>query len=417
MEPVSADQLAALVREARTRWHVPAMVAAVWTPGSEAVAADGVYELGGGRHVTPATQFRVASITKPFVATLALSLVQDGLLDLDEPPPRTRARATVRQLLGNVGGLKSEWDDRPDVGEGDEALLRLAQLEPPVLPFAPGELFSYANAGFWLVGAACAAVTGATFEEAMRRRVLEPLGLAATAFEAAEPATGHEQVEPNGDEHRSVVDAYPRSRRPSGGLWSNAGDLISFARHHLGGPGPLTDESRAEMQRPLAQGPGFEYGLGWFLSRRGGGRSVEHPGSAFGFQSLLVLVPDERFAFAALTSSSRGSLAIDDVLRELGLAAQEPEPVLLTAEELAPFAGRYRAFAFEVEIAAADGGLIVTETTTNALTGAVSRAPGARARPVGEREFEIVEGDARGDRFDFPRDDLVRFAAVALRVD
>jgi CubicO group peptidase (beta-lactamase class C family) len=410
MEPVSRDQLHQLVADARARWEVPGMAVAVCADGSETTAADGVQELASGRRTAAETRFRIASVTKPFVATLALTLVQDGLLALEEPPPGVKTRATVRQLLGNVGGLKSEWDDRPEFGEGDDALARLAEHEPPLLPLEPGELFSYANTGFWLVGAACAALVGTTFEEALRARVLEPLGLASTGFEKTDGATGYDAGEP-------VEDLYPRARRPSGGLWSTVGDLLRFARHHLGATGPLTAESRAQMQRPLASGPGFEYGLGWFLKRRDGSRSVEHPGSAFGFQSLLVLITDEQWAFAALTNSSRGSGAIGDVLRELGGGVEEPETVELRHEQLQALAGRYQAFGFEVEIVAGDGALRVAETMTNPLTGAVRRLPAVRARPLSEREFVIVEGDDRGDRFDFPRDGLVRFPAIAVRVE
>jgi CubicO group peptidase (beta-lactamase class C family) len=259
-----------------------------------------------------------------------------------------------------------------------------------------------------LVGAACAAAIGTTFEDAMRERVLEPLGLAATSFAASEHATGHVSGEP-------VADRYPRSRRPSGGLWSTVDDLLTFAHHHLGAPGPLSDASRAEMQRPLSRGPGFEYGLGWFLARRGGSRSVEHPGSAFGFQSRLVLLPDEGWAFAGLTNSDRGSLAIEGILRSLGRGVEDPPTVELDAKQLQAFAGRYRAAGFEVAVAADECGLRIVETLTNPLTGEVAHSPAVRALPVAEREFVIVEGDDRGDRFDFPRDGLLRLSAIAVR--
>lgn len=418
MEPVSPDQLASWVREARRRWHVPGTAVAVRTPDSLVTSADGVYDLGGERPVTPDTVFRVASITKPFVATLAMTLVQDDLLALDEPLPGSRARATLRQLLGNAGGLASDWSERPDFGDDVDALARLAAAEPPLLPFEPGELFSYANPGFWLAGAAAAAATGTTFEAAMQRRVLGPLSLASTGFSAADPARGHEQVAPGSDEHLPVDDSYPRARRPSGGLWSTVGDLIRFAEHHLGGPGPLSAGSLAEMQAPVSAGHGFEYGLGWFLTQRAGHRSVEHTGSAFGYQSHLLLVPDEGIAVAALTNSSRGSAAIDDVHRALGLAPGEPQPHALTPAQLTAFAGRYRAVGYELEVAVDGGGLRVTETSIDARTGDTIRHPSLHARPIGEREFEIVdEGEQRGERFDFPLDGTVRMHAVALRVE
>src|SRR5919201_6940581 len=320
MERVSGDLLAEWTAEARERWHVPGMATGLLQDGETVFAADGVLELGGDEPVSPGTHFRIASVTKPFVCTLAMTLVQDGLLSLDEPPPGAWTEATVRQLLSHQGGLAIEWPGDVDDAVDDAALLRLAEREPELLPVGPGELFSYCNTGYWFVGAAIARLTGGTFEEAMGQRVLEPLGLRATSFEAGPAATGHDQVAPGADEHRISEGPYPRVRRPSGGLWSTVGDLLRFGAHHLGGPGPLTADSIAEMQRQLISVPGGAYGLGWFLFRG----AVEHPGSAAGFQSLLLLVPDERVAFAALANSSRGQGAIRDVRERLGLGRASP---------------------------------------------------------------------------------------------
>src|SRR5688572_7550755 len=94
----------------------------------------------------PGTTFRIASITKPFTATLA-SLV----LDLDEPLETPAGPATPRQLLSHSAGLHSEAAEpfAPD-SPLDEALSR-AELRAFG---APGKLYAYSNAGFWLVGRA-----------------------------------------------------------------------------------------------------------------------------------------------------------------------------------------------------------------------------------------------------------------------
>jgi CubicO group peptidase (beta-lactamase class C family) len=347
-----------------------------------------------------------------------LTLVQEGLLALDEPPPGTRVRATVRQLLSHQGALAHEWPTPLDeLGEDDDALLRLAEGEPELLPIEPGQLFSYANAGFWLVGAASARRAGASFEEAMRGRVLEPLGLDATAFTATGAARGHNQLEPGSDEHRTVDDRYPRVRHPSGGLWSSVGDLLRFAAHHLGGPGPLTRKSIAEMQRPHVARPGGASGLGWTLSETRGRTTVEHAGSAAGYQSLLLLVPDERLAFVGLTNSSRGAAAIRDVLAHLDLAPVTPPDVPLPLDSLAAFAGRYAGQGVELEFVPEDGHLRIELAEFDPFSGETERYPSVRARAVGEREFEIVDGEWRGQRFDFPRDGFVCMGTLAARVE
>ena len=417
IEPVSSDQLAAWAEEARERWSVPGIAVGVLRGGVVVTAAAGVRELGGDAAVSPADVFRIASISKPFVATLVMSLAQDGLLSLDEPPPGTRVAATIRQLLSHQAGLACEWPTPlDDAGDDDAALLRLAAEEPRLLPVGPGELFSYSNVGFWLVGAAAARADGKTFEEAMRKRVLEPIGLETTGYDAERPVPGHNQIVPGGDEHRRIEDRYPRVRRPSGGLWSSVGDLLRFASHHLGAAGPLSVESAREMRRPIVAGPGYELGLGWFLTERAGHAAAEHDGAAAGYQSLLLLVPDEQLAFAALTNSSRGRAAIRDILDRLGLSRPAAEDVPLAPEDLAAFAGRYEAPGVRIELVPEDGHLRLAYSERDPFTREVLAFPPMRVRPVGEREFEIVEGEWREQRLGFPREDLVCFGVLAQRV-
>ena len=401
MQRVSAEQLGEVAAEARERWSVPGLAVGVLRDGEIVMAADGQRELGRPEPVTPETVFRIASITKPFTATLAMTLVQEGQLALDEPPPGTHIEATVRQLLSHQGGLGAEWPEPLD----DSGLLELTEGEPERLPVPAGELFSYCNSGFWFVAAGIARTLGVSFEDAMRTRVIEPLGLTSTGFEADDPSRGHEQIEPGGDEHAPAGTWYPRGRTASGGLWSSVPDLLRFAEHHLGAPGPLTKPSVAEMQRAFSRGPGFQYGLGWFLKRRQGHNAVEHPGSVLGFQSLLMLVPDERVAFASLANSSRGFAAIRDIVHAIGLG--EDETPTVESADLARFAGRYRGQEGMVELTHGNGFLRVERTEIDPFSQEAVVLPAVRARPIGEREFEIVDGEWRGERFDFPRPGFV----------
>lgn len=416
MERVSAQQLAEWAAEARERWSVPGLAIGVLQDGAVVSAAVGGPELGRPEPVSPDTVFRIASITKAFTATLAMTLVQERLLALDEPPPEAPVEGTIRQLLSHQGGLASEWPEPLDsVGEDDHALLELTEREPARLPVGPGELFSYCNVGFWFIAAAIARTLGTSFEEALRTRVLEPLGLRSTGFDTQGAARGHIQVEKGATEHAPAEIRYPRVRRPGGGLLSSVGDLLRFAEHHLGGPGPLTAESIAEMQRPLSTGPGFRYGLGWFLWETRGGPAVGHPGSLLGYESLLRLVPGEGLAVAALSNSSRGYAAIRDLMRELGL--DEGEPPDAAVEDLTAFAGRYQAQDLELELVPEDGLLRVERMEIDPFTAEKHAYPSVRARPVGEREFQILDGEWRGDRLDFPRPGLVRLGYLATRVE
>jgi CubicO group peptidase (beta-lactamase class C family) len=380
MKPVSSDELADWAGEARERWNIPAIAIGLLRDGATVTASVGA---------APDDVFRIASITKPFVATLA-----HELLDLDAPPPGTRVAATVRQLLSHQGGLACEWPGSlEEFGDDDEALLRVAAGEPRLLPFGPGELFSYSNVGFWLVGAAIAQSCGTTFEEAMHTQVLDPLALGSTGFETESPVPGYVQVAPGADEHRRFDGGYPRVRRPSGGLLSSVGDLLRFAESQF---------ERRDLQRSLVSGPGFEHGLGWFLRKRAGRRSVEHPGSAAGYQSLLLLIPEEA--------------AITDLLDRLGLATDTPEEVPLTSEQLGEFVGRYEAPGARLELSRDANGLRLDYSEKDPFRREWDAYPPIRLRAVSEREFELVDGEWRGQWLGFPREDVVSFGVVAQRV-
>jgi CubicO group peptidase (beta-lactamase class C family) len=416
MGRVTAQELAQWTAEARKNWSIPGIVVGLLQDGEPAVVADGVCSLGSDEQVTPETAFRVASITKPFTTTLAMTLVEDGLLALDAPPPGSPVEATIGQLLSHQGGLASEWPEAyKDLAAHEEGLERIIEGDPPRLPIGPGELFSYCNVGYRLVGAAAARAAGLTFHDAMRSRVIEPLGLRATGSEPLRAARGHDQVEPGSDEHVVVDHPNPRARTPSGGLWSTVDDLLRFAKHHLGGPGPLSRASIEEMQQPQIGTPGGSYGLGWFLRHSAGRRIVEHPGSAAGFQSLLFLVPDEGLAFAALTNSGRGSVAIRELLERLELEAPADSDLSLTTEELTRFAGIYSGNGVEVDVVPDHGHLSLRLTSYDPFSGESTPFPPVLARPVGEREFEIVESEWRGDRLTFPRDGFVCVGVLAAR--
>lgn len=244
---------------------VPGLALGLLRGGEAETFADGVASLEEGAPVTPETSFRIASITKPFTATLAMTLAEDGRLPLDEP---ISGDLTPRLLLGHRSGLACEWP-RPlaDYGDGDDALERLARDEPAPGPEGSRGVFSYCNAGYWLVAAAAARALGTTYENALEERVLEPLGFESTGFEPRGPAAlGHVQS-PGSAEARAVRGSYPRVRRPSGGLWSTVGDLLRFAAHHLGGPGPLSSDSARAMWAAEADVAGGGYGLGWGTRR------------------------------------------------------------------------------------------------------------------------------------------------------
>jgi CubicO group peptidase (beta-lactamase class C family) len=319
----------------------------------------GVRDLGTGAPVTSETMFHLASVSKPFVATaiVMLATARDGsraALDLDAPitdwvPELTLAdgregEVTARGLLAHASGL-------PDVSEygwhdpqlGDDALSEFARsLSTWRLQSEPGSMFSYSNAGYELLGLLLSRVTGTTFEDAMRKRVLAPVGMPASTFLRAEvpaelaasPHVGMPLSVPEG--------AYPYTRRhaPSSTLHSNVIDLCRWMVAHL----QPADVALAGSEEPWARldpalldlmwTPVIAIGdppwdeaqaLGWAVGSYRGHRTLSHSGADPGFGSRLVLVPQWRAGVVVLANSNTVPTS-DLVSAALDLALADPAP-------------------------------------------------------------------------------------------
>ncbi len=378
--------LAEIVRAARARTGVPGVAAGLLSDGWLELAADGELELGRGEPVTSETPFRIASVSKMFTASLAVSC-----LDLDEP---VLGVASARALLSHTAGLRQE------------------SAEP--LPEPASGLWSYSNAGYWAVGEACARACGDSFASAMRARILDPLGLGDTGYEEpAQPARGHVQEGETG--HLPVpVDVYPVERYPSGGIWSTVGDLLRFAEHQLGGPGPLGEADRAALRQPQAEALGGAYALGlWVRELEGGRIALDHEGSVGGYQTLLLLVPEERLALAVLTNSWRGSGLIRRVVQALGLVPSTglPHGEERPGEELV---GHYALDSSEAHVEQGPDGLRVREFEVDPVTGASLASPAYPATRLGGDLFGLAGGLLMTHRVDFPRPGVARVGWIAL---
>jgi CubicO group peptidase (beta-lactamase class C family) len=356
------------VREAQDRTGVPGVVAGLWRDGAITFAAEGRLALGRDEPVQEDTPFRIASITKSFTATLT-----SRCMPLDEP---------VCRLLSHTAGLRCE------------------SAEP--LPASAAGLFSYSNAGYWRAGAACAEACRTPFEEAMRSRVLEPSGLEASGFdERPRPARGHVQ---EGESGQPPVDedSYPVARRPSGGLWSTASDLLRFAASHLAEPGVLHE--------PRVEALGARYALGWWVRELENGRTaLDHEGSIAGYQSLLLLVPEDALALVVLTNSWRGSGLIRRVVESLGLTPRALAPAAVPD----CIAGTYALDDVEATIEASGDGLIVSARERDPVTGSTT-STSFPARALGGSVFGFARGVLMSHRLDFPRAGLARIGWVVL---
>ncbi|MEU0790472.1 serine hydrolase domain-containing protein [Amycolatopsis sp. NPDC005961] len=308
--------------------HVPGASVAVYAGGEIIDHAAGVLNTGTGVEADVDSLFQIGSITKIWTTTLAMQLVDEGVLELDEPVRKylpefvlgdddAAARITVRQLLCHTAGF--EGDIFTDTGRGDDCVEKyVATLGDVPQLFAPGEMFSYNNAAFCVLGRVVEVLRDKAYNTCLAEHLFAPLGLthaAASPYEAIRfrAALGHLTSEPGADPEPAGVWALAASNAPAGSMLAmRPRDLVTFAGMHLrDGEGPdgtrvLSAASARAMRERQVELPdlglmGRAWGLGWSLFDDGGG-IVGHDGGTIGQASFLRLAPGHDVAVALLTN-------------------------------------------------------------------------------------------------------------------
>lgn len=321
------SELQALLDESARELGVPGAVIGIIDGDQEHVLTTGVAAVDTGAPVTENTLFQIGSTSKTFTGTVAMHLIENGLLELDThvidvlPDLRladeTAVRSLrIRHLLTHSGGFLGDADELP--GWGDDALARnIATYGSLPQFFSPGTIASYSNAGMRLLGRVIEVVTGETYEQAVQRIVLDPLDMTETFLFPWEVITrphavGHVPGE-DGAMAPFPLWGITRDMNAEGGIVSSVGDQLRYARFHLRGEtegtAPVGEETRLRMQQPqLSAGPPVEaIGHPWLLTHHGDARVVMHGGNISDIQiSEFLLAPDHDLAITVLTNSGGG---------------------------------------------------------------------------------------------------------------
>lgn len=395
----SPDDVSAFLRDTladRTAARgVPAAAVAVLVGDEIVEHATGTLNTATGVEATTESVFQIGSITKVWTATLVMQLVDEGLVDLDEPirtylPEFRLADAdaadaiTVRQLLSHQAGF--EGDVFTDTGRGDDAIEKYVALlaDLPQI-FAPGTMFSYNNAGYVVLGRLVERMRGTTWADALTEHLVAPLGLervSPSPYEAIlhRVAVGHLGTDDDGVAIPAPLWAMAPSNAPAGSMLAmTARDLAGFARMQLAegyapdGARVLSTEAVEAMRTPLVDLPrltamGAAWGLGWEMDRVGDRPLYGHDGNTVGQSSFLRIAPDAGVAIVLLTNGGDGmglfhDLA-DPLLQELtgeGLPAQPAPPAEPRDVEIGPFLGVFANSTVEMEVLQDDEGALWLE--------------------------------------------------------
>ena len=364
----------------------PAVAYGIVAAGSLAHAGGVGESWLGGPPPGADTVFRIASMTKSFTASAVLALRDSGVLRLDDPVtdfvPELRGQPGVtadspvislRHLLTMTAGFPTDdpWGDRQQGTPLPDFAAILARGVRPA--WAPGTRFEYSNLGYAVLGRVIAAVAQADYADFVRDRILGPLAMTRTGFEAAEfdPAgLARGYARGPGGWTEVTPDRYG-AFAPMGGVFSSVRDLARWVNGFTAAfpPGgqrggdahPLAPATRREMQQPAvvlpeaqprfpgspAAGSQYGYGFGLFTEETSAwGRLVYHSGGYPGFGSHMRWHPETGLGVVVLANSTYAGASVlaARLMKEvLKAAAAEggPTPGAVAAGEQAP--GRTRA--------------------------------------------------------------------------
>lgn len=416
-----ADSLESLVALQVDRWKVPGVAIGILHEGERAYLGYGVTSIETCEPVAPDTLFQIGSISKIFTTTLVLQLCDQGLLDLEVPvvryvpelglsDPGVRNHLTLRHLITHRGGFYGDRFD--DHGDGDDALaLAVRAFHDLPQHAAPGELWAYSNAGFDLAGRAIENVLGMTFEQAMRERIFQPLGMERATYFASDAvlhsvAVGHLDAGPQSI-RIAVPFQIPRRANPAGGIICTVSEMIRFAEMHIGdgayGAARILKPETSRLMRELHTEADFtrRWGLGWSLREINDVRAVEHTGATNGFMGRLCVIPERNFALAIVTNGENGgsvhSAIYSHILQQVvGFRRNPPAPVTLTHEQLRRFEGHYFTGLADILIELDYSGLVMHRMHIDPFTREITERPPAHLSPISETIFAIEEGPLSG---------------------
>jgi CubicO group peptidase (beta-lactamase class C family) len=337
-QPFDPKAVDALMLKTMKAWQIPgAAVAIVQNDRVIYAQGYGTKELGGTEPVTADTLFQIASTSKAFTSATIAMLVHDKKLTFDDPvrkhleyfrlaDPCADANVTIRDILSHRTGLSRHdelWDNSPLTRE--EVVRRIGFVELSK-PFRTA--YQYQNIMFIAAGEVVTHTSGAPWDDFVRARIFQPLGMTRTVISDADwsksdHATGYRydwktgRIAPQRPIDTTTIGA-------GGAIKSSARDMANWIRFQLAGGSfngqqLLSAETLVETRTPhtvvrlegLTREANPEtnvmaYGMGWVVQDYRGEQLVSHAGALNGFRTHVDLLPRRNTGFVVMINVGRG---------------------------------------------------------------------------------------------------------------
>jgi len=322
---------------------------------------------------TPATKFRLGSITKQFTAASILLLEDRGKLKTDDlvkkhmpDAPAAWDKVTIFHLLTHTSGIPS-FTSFPDYSSREWQTMTPQQLvdwfRDKPLEFEPGTKWNYSNSGYVLLGYLIEKMSGQSYAEFVQQNIFTPLGMKDSGYDSNSAiiehrAAGYSRGESGNTENAGFINmSIPLS---AGALYSTTEDLLRWEQGLFGGK-LLSQASLAKMTTPFKE----DYAFGLGVSTKNGRKIIAHDGGIEGFNTSLAYYPDDKLVVAVLANFN--GPAAGDIAASLGRVAHgervvlnsEREEIKLPQEVLAKYVGTYQISpAVSLNITVEDGRLV-----------------------------------------------------------
>ncbi len=308
------------------------------------------------RPLGPRSVFEIGSITKVFTGILLADMVERGEVSLSDPvarylpagvkvPSRNGREITLLDLATHrsslprmPGNLVTDASNPYPLYTMEDMYAFLAQHE---LRRDIGSQFEYSNMAVALLGEALARRAGGSWDQVVRERVLEPLGMRMTSGVVA-----GEMAEWNTQGHDEDGRVAPYRGWPGlpgmGALRSNAEDLLRFLAANTGPPtSRLERVMRTAHEARAATGQNGQIGLNWLIQKGGDRTLIMHGGATAGYQTQIAFDPERGVGVVVLTNGAEfdDDLGLDLLRRGAGPARRE---VAVSADVLRRYAGVYK---------------------------------------------------------------------------